>query len=184
MGSVDVNMGRFPSGEAMIQAAANGLGKATLHFQARAQALAPVDTGNLVNSIRWDGTVKRGSDYLRTEVTATARSADLSGGSVENYAEKTHENMEYDGPNVGGSHTQGRGEKTMAKGTSTVDASDGDAGGKYLERPIRNNVEVYTKIIARAMSAVVPADGGGGSDPEGSHRDSAGRLRDSQGRYI
>jgi len=130
--------------ETILRAAEKGLKKAAQHLVARGRAICPEDTRNLVMTIQGTNQVARTSDSMRTEVVALATS-DEAGG--ESYAEKVHENMQYDGPNVGGSRTQGRGPRTLAKGASSVEPSDGTAGGKYLERPLRNKPEQYTEII-------------------------------------
>ena len=136
----------------IINAAKLGLRKAALHLVARAKSLAPIDTGNLQNSIANDGRVEETSSMLRTQITATA-----TGGAEgeHNYSAKVHENMQYDGPNVGGSRTQRRGPKTLKRPPSKIEPSDGSAGGKYLERPLRNKPEQYTNIILRAVQTVV-----------------------------
>jgi hypothetical protein len=136
----------------IIDAAKLGLKKAALHLVARAKALSPIDTGNLSNSIAFDGRIEETTSMLRAQVTATA----TGGAEAEhNYSAKVHENMVYEGPNVGGAHTQNRGARTLAKGTSKVEPSDGSAGGKYLERPLRNKPEQYTKIVLAAVQKVL-----------------------------
>lgn len=125
-----------------------GLKRCALHLVARGKALAPRDTGNLQNSIHSENEpIPTAGGGLKIRVGASA----VHEG--ENYGYKTHENMAYDGPNVGGSHEQGRGEKTMAKGVSAVEASDGSAGGKYLERPIRNPATLsrWEQIVGKAV---------------------------------
>lgn len=126
-----------------------GLKQCALHLVGRAKALAPRDTGNLQNSIHSENEPYRtaaGGMKIRVGVSAT--------NNGENYALKTHENMTYQGgPNVGGAHTQRQGEGTERKGLSAVEPSDGSAGGKYLERPIRNpqTLQNWQKIIGNAI---------------------------------
>ena len=122
-----------------------GLKRAALHLIARAKALAPEDTTSLAQSIHSSGVVTAGAGVLRVEVGAHAMSGD------ENYGIDIHENQEYDGPNVGGSRTIGLGPDTEAKGQSTVEPTDGKAGGKFMSRPIFNKPEVYAEIIARTV---------------------------------
>lgn len=125
-----------------------GLKRCALHLVGRAKAIAPRDTGNLQNSIHSENEpmhTSTGGLKIRVGVAA------ISEG--ENYGLKTHENMAYEGPNVGGAHTQGRGEGTVAKGVSAIEPSDGTAGGKYLERVIRNPETRgnWEKIIGEAI---------------------------------
>lgn len=131
--------------EAAIKGAELGLKKAALHLVARAKALAPEDTRNLVMSIHSSGQVERRGD------TMVIRVGCLAMDGAENYGQETHEDMEYDGPNVGGTRTQRRGPITVMKGTSSVEPADGSAGGKYLERPIRTATQVYADIIVRTV---------------------------------
>jgi hypothetical protein len=139
----------------IIDAAKKGLLRAALHLQARAQALAPVDTHNLENSIKANENVKQGADYLRAEVTANANTKNKETGQIESYAKKVHENMDYQGPNVGGSRSQAQGPDTIKKGSSIVESSDGTAGGKFIERPLKNKPEVYAKIVNAALEEVL-----------------------------
>jgi hypothetical protein len=113
-----------------------------------------------MNSIAADTRVKRGSDYLRVEVSckATSESSGEKGRPGEVYSEKVHENMDYDGPNVGGSREQGRGLKTSARPISPIESSDGSAGGKFMERPLRNKPEKYRDIISSVIKKYL--DGG------------------------
>ena len=142
--------------EDVIQAAMKGLLRAGLLLEARGKALAAVDTHNLENSIAADQAVKRTAESLSIQVTCLATSgagvSKTGGEPGEVYSEKVHENMEYDGPNVGGSRTQARGEATIRKGVSVVEPTDGTAGGKFLERPLRNKPEKYTELITEAVS--------------------------------
>lgn len=141
----------------VIAAAVRGLLKAALAVEARAKALAPIDTSTLMQSIAASPKPVRTADGYLAQITATATAASVSGeksGDGTAYSEKVHENMEYDGPNVGGTRTQKRGPKTVAKGISTVEPSDGGAGGKYLERPIRNRPETHTRIIVAEVKKV------------------------------
>ena len=141
------------SREGIINAASKGLLQAGLHLEARGKSIAPLDTGNLENSIAADTRVKRGEDYLRVVITckATNGSGKGQGAPGEVYSEKVHENMDYDGPNVGGARTQNRGPKTLARPTSPIEPSDGSAGGKFLERPMRNKPEQYRDIISAVI---------------------------------
>lgn len=122
-----------------------GLKRCALHVVARAKALAPEDTTSLVQSIHSEDRIVRKGDTLRVEVGAQAFSGD------ENYGWEIHEEQEYSGPNCGGSRTIGLGPKTEAKGVSSVEPTDGSAGGKYMTRPIANKPEVYGEIIARTI---------------------------------
>jgi hypothetical protein len=135
-------------GENLIKAAERGLKRAALHLVARAKALAPKDTGNLQNSVNTDGRVDRTGDSMKVLVGATATGGK---GAEHNYSAKVHENMQYDGPNVGGSRTQRRGPETLAKSTSSIEPTDGSAGGKFLERPLRNKSDQYTKIVLKSL---------------------------------
>ena len=127
----------------------DGLKQCALHIVARGKALAPRDTGNLQNSIHSENEpmpTPDGGLKIRVGVSAV--------NDGENYGLKTHENMTYQGgPNVGGAHIQGQGELTQKKGVSAVEPSDGTAGGKYLERPIRNpeTMDRWQKIIGNAI---------------------------------
>ena len=136
--------------ELIIRQAEKGLLRAGLYAEARAKALAPVDKFNLVNSIHSDDKVTRGGDYIRLDVGVNANQ-----GDVATYAKKVHENMEYDGPNVGGSNTQKRGPGTRQKGVSSVEPSDGSAGGKYIERAMRNKPQRYAKIVQRVLAELL-----------------------------
>jgi hypothetical protein len=138
--------------EEVIRAAEAGLKKAAQHLLARAKALAPEDQRHLVRNIAATNRVERTQTSLRTEVVSKA-TADAAGGEL--YSERVHENMQYEGPNVGGSRTQGRGAVTLAKGVSRVEPSDGTAGGKYLERPLRNRTDQYRDIILAAVREVL-----------------------------
>lgn len=141
----------------LINAAMHGLKLASLHYIARAKAICPVDTGNLVNSLAFNG-IKQGAGYLYAQISAKAVSGKDESVHI-NYAYKVHENMVYDGPRVGGSGTQNRGPKTLAKGISAIDQSDGTAGGKYMERPLRNNTDVYRKLIFDAIGKAMSVSG-------------------------
>ena len=136
----------------IIRAAETGIKRAALHLVARARMLAPMDTGNLQNSVATDGRVYKTSSSLRVIVGATATGGK---GAEWNYSAKVHENMKYDGPNVGGSQTQNRGPRTLKKGVSKIEPTDGSAGGKYLERPMRNKAEVYTNIVMKNVQKVL-----------------------------
>ena len=136
--------------ENIIRAGERGLLRAAMLLEARAKALAPVDTGTLQASIAAQDKVQRTPASLRAEVSALATSG--GGERTAVYSATVHENMDYDGPNVGGSRTQPRGPATEAKSPSRVEPSDGSPGGKYLERPLRNKPERYQRIITDEVS--------------------------------
>ena len=131
--------------ERIVKSGERGLLKAGLLLEARAKELAPLATGNLTANIAAQDKVQRTPASLRVEVTALATASE--GEKTVVYSANVHENMEYDGPNVGGSRTQQRGELTLRKGTPKTEPSDGTPGGKYLERPLRNRADRYQKII-------------------------------------
>ena len=154
---IDKVMKALKEGETrIVDAAKRGLLKASLDLVARAKALAPIAPremlgGNLQNSITTEGFVREEADRLWIRVGANAWDG------PENYGLKTHENMKYEGPDVGGSRTMGLGPRTKekAKHLSPIEPTDGKAGGKYLERPLRNRPERYVNVISKEIERVL-----------------------------
>ena len=128
------------------KAVTEGMKRAAEFMRARIIPLTPVDTANLMSSISRDKEVTKNAMawFIRVGANATAQDG-------QSYAIRVHENMDYDGPNVGGARTQRRGPLTLKKPRSPIVSSDGAAGGKYMERVVRNEPQRYNEIVQKQV---------------------------------
>ena len=118
-------------GKTMI-AARKGMVDNTLDLEKLAKQLAPLDRGDLTRS----GV---------SGVVDTRGGIDGLVGFNEPYAVSVHEDME---PAPGA--TQRRGPLTLAKPGNEF----GEAGGKYLQRPLRGKSRVYMRHLADVIKKV------------------------------
>lgn len=137
--SIDFDFSGFLNGidrtkETLVKAAENGVTDATNSLLNTSRNLAPLSDGGGVLRMSGHSEVNTSGDVVEGEVFYSATETNKSGERI-NYALITHELHSGDG----------------FSGIRFKDPTTPGTTPKYLERPLKQNAEVYREMIAKAI---------------------------------